>query len=366
MRLRNLVITLSLIAILALLATTLFSCSDESDSTNTTAATAEATTAAAADDKTYEFKLSHHEAANSVKDKFMSEWAAQVAAATDGRVKVTVYPGAILGNTMDGLNMVRSGICDILWSFTGFFSGEFDATDVLSLPLLGIRTAEESVGVYWDLFESMPDIEEEFAGLKVLNLYCHPGSVVGTNKLVDTVDDLKGLKMRIPAGPTTDVFVEWGVSPVSLPAGDIYQALEKNVVDGYSFDWAGVEAFKVHEPIDYFLDLKLYIGPMFIVMNQDSWNKLPADLQETMATLIGRDFSYAFAQNQDAVVEEFIPRLISMGKTVTVPTDEARAGFKVGADKIVGKWVKDMDAKGYDGTGLYNKALELVEKYVTE
>lgn len=315
------------------------------------------------DSKVYKLKFSHHDPATSGKGKMFQEWADEIKTATNGRVVVTLYPSSTLGAPPDGINMVNTGITDILWSFTGFFNKDFVATDVISLPLLGIKDSESSVDIFYEMYETSPEIQKEFEGLKVLSLYAHPPACIGSDKLIDSVDDLKGLKMRVPTGPATDVIKEWGAVPVTIPTPDIYQSLEKKVINGFAFDWAGVPSFKLNEAVDYFLDLKLYSGPMFIVMNEDKWNEIPADLQKIIEEHSGKEFSKNVAANEDLLVKTFIEKISKEGKTVTFLDDQGRAPFKTGGEKITAQWIENVTKAGIDGKALHQKALDTIKKY---
>ncbi len=317
----------------------------------------------ASEEKPYELKFAHHEPANSDKGKMFQAWANEVNAASNGKLNITVYPSSTLGSVVDGMNMVNNGICDILWSFTGFFNKEFTATDVISLPMLGFENTVHTVDAFWELYNQRPEIQKEFEGLKVLALYAHPPAVLGTDKKVTCVDDIKGLKVRVPTGPATQVIKEWGAIPMTIPTPDIYQSLEKGVINGYVFDWAGIPGFKLQEPTKYFLDIKLYAGPMFIVINEKKWTALPQDLQKIIEEHSYRKLSMTIAENQDQVVSAFIALMQKEGKTVIFPDEKQLAGFKVAADKVVKQWIAEMNAKGVDGQGLYDAARAVVDKY---
>lgn len=356
---RGLGLMLSLAAILVLCALVFVACGEsETATTQAQGASGEST-----DGKVYEFKLSLHNPADSPEDQFLKAWAQQVQEATGGQVKVTVFPGSVLGNPTDGLTMVQTGICDILWSYTGFFQ-EFRATSVLGLPLLLPGTALENTAVFWDLIESRPDIVDEFEGLKLklLEFHAGPAAILGAHKSVTSADDFKALKVRVGGGPLTDAVVSWGGSPVAMPPTDLYEALQKNVIEGFIFDPAGVLPYKVYEPVDYFLDLPFSANPLFTVMNLDKWNELPADLQDKIMSVSGRSASEAFATAQDVSTAELWSIVKDADKTLTVATDEVIAGFQPGADEAIAKWAQEKAAAGVDATGLVEAVRALTQK----
>lgn len=103
-----------------------------------------------------------------------------------------------------------------------------------------------------------------------------------TQKRVTRLDELKGMKIRVP--PLTRFFVAGiGAEPVTLPPGDIYLALERGTVEGFTwpiydgftnFGWQQVTKFVVAEP--------LYRNGTSIVVNLRKWNELPEEAKQTM------------------------------------------------------------------------------------
>ena len=96
----------------------------------------------------------------------------------------------------------------------------------------------------------------------------------------NSVDDLKGLKMRIP-GFAGEVLAELGVAVTNLPAGELYTALERGTIDALEWVGPGMDInMGFHKVAPYY-----YTGwhepatDLQFLINQDAWNELPADLQ---------------------------------------------------------------------------------------
>jgi TRAP-type mannitol/chloroaromatic compound transport system substrate-binding protein len=99
-------------------------------------------------------------------------------------------------------------------------------------------------------------------------------------KEINSVDDLKGLKMRIP-GFAGEVLAELGVAVTNLPAGELYTALERGTIDALEWVGPGIDInMGFHKDAPYY-----YTGwhepatDLQFLINQDAWNELPADLQ---------------------------------------------------------------------------------------
>ena len=163
----------------------------------------------------------------------LQPWVKQIEEATKGRVKIEVFPSQTLVKGPDMWRQVRAGVVDIGWCFHGYWADQTPLADVISLPFLPIKTSEQASAVLWQLYQKFPAIQKEFSDVVPLLLYTtSPYFMLTTKKQVKTIEDLKGLKIRIPGGPPTEMIKALGAVPAPIPMPDMYQALDKGVVDG--------------------------------------------------------------------------------------------------------------------------------------
>lgn len=80
-----------------------------------------------------------------------------------------------------------------------------------------------------------------------------------------------------------------------MAPGDIYQAVEKGTVEGYIFDWSGIVSFGLQEVTANLTTMPVYLGPYFLMMNKDSFNSLPEDLQQILLDNSGIEASTELA-----------------------------------------------------------------------
>ena len=111
----------------------------------------------------------------------------------EDRLNITIYPGATLFKPRDAYDACVTGIADIAWGFIGLFHSRFPLTDLVTLPLLGIKDARMGSLLSWHLYEKFPAIRNEFKDVKLLVLHTHRGGVFGTSKPVRAIKDFKGL-----------------------------------------------------------------------------------------------------------------------------------------------------------------------------
>jgi TRAP-type C4-dicarboxylate transport system substrate-binding protein len=178
----------------------------------------------------------------------VAPWAEQVNKATNGQVEVQVYAGQTLCKGNDTWEATKAGIADIGWCFHGYWPGLTPLADVVSLPALPFKTAEEGSELFWKLYEKFPAIQQEFADVKVLCLYTSdPYLLITRDKQVKTLEDLKGLKIRAAGGPPTDQIKALGGVPMLIPMPDNYLSLQKGVIDGMGAPWEAIQGFRLQE-----------------------------------------------------------------------------------------------------------------------
>lgn len=312
----------------------------------------------------YRLTLSTYDPAQSANTQYQEKWAQEVNKATNGEVEIQIFPGGTLSAAPDTLDAVKTGMCDIGWIFTSFYPNQFPFIDVVTLPMMGIDSAELATNVLWDLYESEAIVKEELKDFQMLMLFTNTPNLIGTSKKpVASLADIAGLKLRAPTGAATTMVKDWGANPIAMGPGDMYQAVQKGVIDGYVFEYAGIGNYALDEVSQYYTELNIFVGPFMLLMNKGKWDSLPKEVQEQILSVSGRETSLGAATcfTDDAMKTR--EKIISNGGTVVEFTPEAYAEFKVAADKYNSEWVASHEADGVDASQFFDKTLQLIEKY---
>ncbi len=125
-------------------------------------------------------------------------------------------------------------------------------------------------------------------GITYLGATPMEGEQIWSKKPLYGINDLKGLKMRA-AGLAADSFTALGASIVTVPGGEVYQALERGVIDAAEFTFPTVNyAYGFHEVTKYLCVLPTYSGGGFYdwIANSKAWQKLPDDLKKIVEAAI--------------------------------------------------------------------------------
>jgi TRAP-type C4-dicarboxylate transport system substrate-binding protein len=297
----------------------------------------------------------------------LQPWVKKVEAATKGRVKIEVFPSQTLVKGPDMWRAVRSGIVDMGWCFHGYWPDQTPLADVISLPGLPIKSAEQGSEVLWKLYEKFPAIRKEFSDVVPLTLWTsHPYFILTSKKQVKTLEDLKGLKVRVTGGPPTEQMKALGAVPTPMPMPDVYQALDKGVVDGMGAPWEAILSFRLYEVAKYYTMVPLSSVYFSLCANKQKWESLPKDVRDQIMSVSGLEGAKHWGKNFFDTPEQAVVAKAKAGKhevvRYTVPADEVQRWRKTGAEPVWEAWVKKMEAKGHkEAREILNTTLNLLK-----
>ena len=278
-------------------------------------------------------------------------WARQVEEATNGKVKIQIYYSQTLTKGRDTWGATKAGITDIGWCFHGYWPGMTPIADVISLPALPFKTAEKGSEALWKLYEKYPSIQKEFADNKILLLFTsNPYILISTKKQVKTIEDIKGMKIRMSGGPPTEMLKALGGTPMLIPMPDNYISMQKGVIDGMGAPWEAIHGFRLYEVAKYYTATPFPAVYFSIAMNKNKWNKLPKDVQDGMMSVSGLEGSKFWGRNFfDTAKDGVMKKVEATGKSIEIynlPADERQRWLDKAGKPIWEKWVKSMEAKG--------------------
>ena len=279
-------------------------------------------------------------------------WIKKVEDATKGRVKIDVFYSQTLVKGPDMWNAVKNGVIDIGWCMHGYWPGMTPLADVITPPALPLKTAQQGSEVLWKLYEKFPAIQKEYKDVHLLITgVADPRFLLTTKKQIKTVEDIKGMKLRILGGPPTDQMKALGAVPTLIPMPDAYQALDKGVIDGMDISWEGVMSFRLYEVVKYLTYAPLTTSYHTIVMNKQKWDSLPKDIQDAISSVSGLNASGTWGKNWYDTISETVDQKIKQeGRTLikyTLPPAEEEKWTKISAEPIWKAWVKNLETKGF-------------------
>lgn len=274
------------------------------------------------------------------------EWGKEVEKRTNGRVKVTVFPGGTLTPAAQCYDGVVKGLSDIGLSVLGYTRGRFPLTEVIDLPL-GYKNALEAtklINLYYKKFQP-----KEFDDVKVMYLHAHGPGILHTKKPVNKLEDLKGMKIACH-GLSSKVVGALGAVPVAMPMPDRYDAIQKGVAEGGVFPEEALKGWKLAEVVSYTTQNfgSAYTTGFFVVMNKKKWASLPPDIQKIIEQ-INEEWIIKTGQGWDEIDKIGYELAASKGiKTITLSKEEDDKWHKK-VLPILDDYVKAMKEKNLPG-----------------
>lgn len=290
------------------------------------------------------------------QSKLEAAWCKEVEKRTEGRVKIVHYPGQTLTKAAQNYQGVKTGLSDVGSSVLQYTRGRFPMMDFINLPL-GYPSGQVATAIINEVYEKFQP--KELDEVKVLYLHAHgPGFIHTKGKAVHKMEDLKGLKIR-SHGPTASMVKALGGTPTAFPMNELYQSLQKGVVQGGLYPLESNKGWKMAEVTDYVIACypTAYSLGFFIVMNKDKWNAL-SDKDKKIIEEINSEWIFKHGKAWEAGAFEGINFLLQSGNSmIGIGPDEAKRWTK--AVQPVLKDYTDQNAKkGLPG----DEVLEYVQK----
>lgn len=227
---------------------------------------------------------------------------------SNGRIDITLHTAQSLFNHSESMKAVRSGQVDLAELQLTQFANQEELYNFESLPYLA-KSVDEAM-LLWDIAE--PYIVKRLARDRIRHLYTVPWSPQAfyANKELKTVDDMKGLKLRVynPMGARTGELL--GAEPVLVGGGEVPQAFSTGMIDSMITSSAFGASASAWDYVEVYNDVQAWFGYDQIVMNTRSFDRLPPDLQEVVlsaaetAAARGLEMSIEANRSQMKVLED--------------------------------------------------------------
>jgi TRAP-type C4-dicarboxylate transport system substrate-binding protein len=320
-----------------------------------------------ADDTVYTLIFQNHDPASSICGQYVEAWGNAVSEASGGRIEFVYYHGGSLVGAGESVTAVKEGTADLCWSAATIYSGQFPISEGISLPLNGINCARYGSQVAMDMLAEMPEMQAEYEDFKVIQLSaCTYAPISLVSKKAETIEDFQGLRIRAAGSTPTLWATALGMSPMTVATPETYESLQKGVIEACMNDWHNISAIKLTEIIKYICDYPVNCSPLFVLMNKDSYNKLPDDLKAIIDEYSGDYASEMAGVYWDSTRAWVVDSADELGIEIYEPSDELVADFESVKDEVHAGYIKYLDDAGLDGQAVYDKMMEIIGRYADE
>jgi len=281
-----------------------------------------------------------------IQCKTAEAWAREIEKRTDGRVKITLYPGGTLSKAPQCYEGVVNGISDIGMSCLAYTRGRFPLMEGVDLPL-GYPNGRAASRIATDI--ALKFKPKELADTHVLYFHAHGPGILASKKPVRTLDDLKGLKVRA-TGLSSKIVKSLGGTPVGMSQPETYESLQKGVVEATFCPIETLKGWKQGEVIECVTDTSAigYTTAMFVVMGRAAWDKLPADVQKVFTEVSG-EWVAKHGEAWDQADREGREFVTGLKRQFISLSDAEKKRWVEGVQPILADYVAATKAKGLPG-----------------
>lgn len=319
------------------------------------------------EEKTFKLKLASYQPPGAAEAVATGKWAEQIEEATDGRVKIEFFfqegllPGA---ETLQG---VGDGRADLGYIADAYYPSELPLTNIAGLPF-ATSSPEAQGNAFKELYEQNEQLRQEWEnqGVHVLIWAPVPPNTVALKEPAEKLADLDGRKIRA-IGFSAEAFQEAGMTPVAISQSEVYESLQRGVIDGTSggsFDILTDRDYQEVAP--HFVDLRSgnYALTMNVI-NKRLWDSMPKDIQDAI-TEVSDGYLDTYLETLYEHEDAACTKLIDAGGTMTVLDEKEAASWADRTkDQVKASWKKAVDSSpsGADADAFYDEYMTALEKF---
>src|SRR5262249_20790973 len=227
--------------------------------------------AGGAQDKPVQLRFSHWVPASHPMHAAALAWTDSIEKASNGSIKIQIFPSQQLGKAFDHYNMARDGIADITHVNPGYEPGRFPIIGAVELPFIFSNGREGSAALdAWYRHYSAREMKDVHYCLA----FAHdPGTLHFTKKKAMLPSDMSGLKVRPPNAMIANWMTTLGASNVQASAPEIRDVLEKGVAEAAGSPWGSMALFGIDKVTKYHIDAAFYVSEQVWVLNKAKYER---------------------------------------------------------------------------------------------
>lgn len=244
-------------------------------------------------------------------------------AATKGRIKVQMFPGAVLGQEKEAVEQVQIGAIQIARISLGVVGPVAPDVDVFNMPFVFRDIAHMRAVIDGPIGDELLEkVTNSPARLVALGWMDGGARSLYTKKLVKTPADMKGIKVRMMGNPLfVDTMNAMGGNGISMAYGEVFSALQTGVIDGAENNPPSFFTSNHYTTgMKYYAQTNHLIIPELLVISKVTWDKLSAE-DKALMKKVAREAQMEQRVLWDKSVADYTVKLKAAGVEF-VPVDQ--------------------------------------------
>lgn len=287
---------------------------------------------------TLNLKLGHIQSEQDLWHYGAQKFQEELKTRSNGAITLTIYPNSTLGGDRDLVEGMQMGTVD--FGLIAGVLGNFEPSiQLLELPYLFRSQKEFDTVIGSEIGKEIADNVRQNAGVRILNWWERGSRQVTSNKPINGLDDLKGLKIRVPEIPA--MVTTWramGANPTPMAWSEVYTGLEQHVIEAQENPIPFIYGGRISEVQKYLAITNHKYEYVTLAMSELRWNQLTEDQQR----IISEAAAAATAAENEAVrsqTDDMLKKMVDAGLQVTKPDTAGIAAAAVSAHEAFAKKV---------------------------
>ena len=275
--------------------------------------------------------------ANNFHTENIAQFVKDVDKATGGKLAITVHANAALFKAPEIKRAVQGGQAQLGEILLVNYENEDPLYGLDGVPFLATSYADAAK--LYKAEKKALDAKLAKQGMMLLYTVPWPPQGIFTNRTLNSIDDLKGLKWRAYSPATSKIAELVGAQPVTVQAAEVSQALATGVIDSYMSSGATGYDSKTYESIKKFYDTQAWLPKNAIIMNRKAFEALDKPAQAAVlkaaADAEARGWKIAEEKNQ-----WYLDQLKAKGMEIVKPSAELTAGLRKVGNYMLAEWLR--------------------------
>jgi TRAP-type C4-dicarboxylate transport system substrate-binding protein len=265
----------------------------------------------------------------------------ELEARTDGKVKYEMNYGASLLGATEFLSGVVEGRAEGGLLVPAYHPRELALTNLIMVPAQGHNQGARPRAMQYMLDNSAVGEEVTNNGFFVIGMTPNSSQTAVITKPVSTVEEYNGLRMRVAGIPGLG-YSQVGVEPLFLSAAEVYEAIQRGIVDGVTFPWETHWSQGTHEVGKYIVQDGLGESGMALhVLSLNTWNSLDPRVQNVIREL-QTEWYDKLEEIMIRIDNEACDAYIANGNEIIIFSDAEKAKLSAATSEIMfNKWLND-------------------------
>ena len=246
--------------------------------------------------------------------------------------------------------VTQMGTVDIAL-IAGVLSNFDDSISILEIPYLFRSEEEFETIIYGDIGQEIADHVRESSGIRILNWWQRGPRLITSSKPINSVDDMKGLKIRIPEiNAMEQVFSAWGAAATTMSWSEVYSSLQQGVIEAQENPIPFFYSGSIYEVNKYIANTNHKYEYVTMAMSDAVYSSLTPEQQEIIMQAAQDATDYENSETVKVTEANLQDMVDNYGVTVTDPDT---TGFIEIADQVAPEY-----AESIGQLDLYNKIIE--------